>query len=116
MNLKKIPKFLLLLALTLPLVNPRVAYGNSDDTEIITGSIRARDGVFYLNKAYGPGMFHEFEVVGDQKLLEEAAEVTSQIYTRDAEVGLVGRMDALAIEVSRPKEGKIEVISYNRLD
>lgn len=85
-------------------------------TEGVTGSIRVREGAFYLDMAYGPGMFDEFLAMGDSDLLNRAAEETEKIFKTDAETGMVGRMDALQLLVKKLEDGSVEVLSYSVLE
>ena len=84
--------------------------------ESIEGSIRMRDGQFYLDIGKGLGMFDEFEAVGQKDLLEEAEKTTDELFSRDAETGLVGRLDALSLKIKRLEDGRVEILSYSPLD
>jgi len=87
-----------------------------NETESVTGSIRARDGKFYLDIAYGPGMFNEFLATGSPDLLSKAAEETERIFETDAETGMVGRMDTLRVLIKKLEGGGVEVLSYSSLE
>ncbi len=85
--------FLLLMACSL------TAAIKAGDTESTRGSIRFRGGQFYLDIGKGPGVSDAVVAVGQRDLLEGAAKKTNEIFSQDAAAGLVGRFDALLVEV-----------------
>lgn len=86
------------------------ALGSGDVYEL-DGAIREKDGGFVLSTAYGPGMWHESQAVGQKEILAAAAELTDAVRKNDADTGLVGRFNPLTLEVRELSDGVFEILS-----
>jgi hypothetical protein len=121
MNSKSIPVFLFVCVIVLFLsvgvgkANVSLVRGELGAVETVEGSMVFDSGTFYLTKAYGPGMFHEFEATGNLEVLKEALRVSRAIRDRDAQDMVVGRMNTLRFEVRMIGDGKVEILSFRRL-